>query len=90
MLTKPVLAVQLNATAAAFDDGLQWLLCQLRGAPGSQRWQPVSFVASNKSVLARVIAERGIMSLAEANLIVTALPASYPYAKKNRGPGGRG
>lgn len=56
-------------------DENQWMLCRARGQTG--KWQPVSFVGSDKRVLRRVIREWGVSASPDAESAVNALPDGF-------------
>jgi hypothetical protein len=53
----------------------QWMLCQARGRTG--KWQPISFIGSNKRVLRRLMREKGVTCTPEADAAVNALPEDF-------------
>ena len=63
----------LNDTWALATDGLQWILQRKQGS----KWRGVSFIASSKAVLRRVLREKGVTPTQEANRAVDALLESY-------------
>lgn len=54
-------------------DRNQWMLCRKRGP----KWQPVSFVGSNKGVLRRIMREDGVTCTPEADAAVNALSDEF-------------
>ena len=55
-------------------DECQWMVMKGRQKNGAQNWRPVSFIASNKLVLARVIGELGITPTPAAQKSLDQLP----------------
>ena len=53
----------------------QWILMRWKG--GGKRWRPISFVASNKGVLMRVLRENGIEIAPEAWTPLKRLPDTF-------------
>ena len=72
--TEPII-LRLSDDWALGYDRLQWMVMRWRGK--SKGWRPVSFVASNKVVLRRVIAEKGITPTPEARSALAAFPDSF-------------
>lgn len=62
-------------------DENQWMLCRARGKAG--KWQPIAFVGSNKRVLRRVMRERGVICIPEADAAVNALPDVFIVWRDN-------
>lgn len=56
-------------------DRLQWLLVQWQGE--ARGWRPISFVASNKGVLMRVLRENDVTPTPEAKAALDRLPATF-------------
>lgn len=56
-------------------DENQWMLCQARGRTG--KWQPVSFIGSNKRVLRRLVREKGVICTPDADAALSALPDDF-------------
>lgn len=58
-------------------DERQWMVMKGRQKNGKQIWRPVSFVASTKLVLARVIGEHGITPTPAAQKSLDQLPERF-------------
>jgi len=54
-------------------DENQWMLCRARGKAG--KWQPISFIGSNKRVLRRLLRESGVNLSTEAEDAVNGVNA---------------
>ena len=63
-------------------DRIQWMVVRARKSKDRIKWQPASFVASNKAVLARVLDEKGIAVPPDAsgavNRFFVALAHEFP------------
>ena len=59
-------------------DRLQWLLCRKRHRDDKTIWQPVGFIASDKRMLARILAKEGLFNSQELNPAVHAFLAAPP------------
>ena len=81
------LFLRLDANHALASDGNQWILQSRAG----RDWRSVSFIASTKRVLRRVIGEYGISLTPEAAEYLDAMPATFGEWQKLRdqphGPG---
>ena len=66
--------LRLNDRWAISFDRLQWLVMQ---RTGSGRWQAVSFVASEKRVLQRVLREKGCHPTLEAANALLHMPERF-------------
>lgn len=53
--------IHLNSDWALDADSLQWILQRRRVSNNQEVWQAISFVASTKTVLTRVIQQHGIV-----------------------------
>ncbi len=67
--------LQLSERWALGNDSLQWIVYRWKGS--SKGWRPISFVASNKGVLVRVINEHGIILTPEAKAILASFPEAF-------------
>lgn len=53
--------LQLNDGWVVMSDGLQWIIAKARKRGIERDWKPVSYIGSNKSTLARVLREMGVI-----------------------------
>ena len=58
-------------------DDLQWMLLRGKMRGEERYWNPVSFVASSKSILLRVLREKGVQPSAAAKEKLDALPDRF-------------
>jgi hypothetical protein len=64
-------------------DRLQWMVQRQYMSKGQVKWQPVSFVASTKDVLARCLREKGCPP-ADVERLLAGLPAAFEEWAKTR------
>jgi hypothetical protein len=57
-------------------DRLQWMVQRRYMSAGRAKWQPVSFVASTRDVLARCLREKGCPP-ADAERLLASLPSTF-------------
>lgn len=69
------LFLQLNNKWALAADRQQWVVMRWKGT--AQGWRLISFVASNKGVLMRVLSERGVKPTPEAEAVLDTLPDTF-------------
>ena len=67
--------LRLSEGWALGHDRFQWMLVQWQGE--ARGWRSVSFVASNKGVLMRVLGENGITPTPEAKAALDRLPDTF-------------
>jgi hypothetical protein len=65
-------------------DKLQWMVMRRYTSGGQVKWQPVSFVASTKVILARCLREEGCPQ-ADAERLLAGLPSIFEEWAKTRG-----
>ena len=58
-------------------DPLQWMLMRAKIRGGQRDWQPVAFVATEKRILRRVLAEKGVQPTPEAQAALDAMPDTF-------------
>jgi len=58
-------------------DNQQWIVYKRRQQQGKTAWRPMSFIASKKLVLLRVIAELGCVPTADAQRDLDQLPDTF-------------
>ena len=71
---------ELNPQWAIGADGRQWMVMRRHDRrPGDRRsaWEPLSFIATERRILERVIRERGIIPTPEGQANLDALPAAF-------------
>ena len=61
-------------------DPLQWLLCLERHRGGIITWQPISFIASNKRMLACAMAREGLFNRPDLCAAVHAFLSTAPLS----------
>jgi len=61
-------------------DPLQWMICRERFRRGVITWQPVSFIASNKRMLASAIARAGLFNRPDLYPAVHAFLSASPHS----------
>ena len=80
-------------------DPLQWMLMRARKRQEHTYWQPVSYIASEKRILCRVLRETGVEPTPEAAEYIGAMPDTFREwyalresagAQPGSGSGGRG
>jgi hypothetical protein len=88
--------LRLDAKFALGADDLQWILYRARhkdiplGAPLRQRdWDPVSFISSNKDILARCMREKGCFPAGQGAEWMASLTFSFKQWKAAQ-PGCKG
>ena len=69
--------LRLNEDWALAHDALQWILQKRWKWKGSEKWQAVAFIASEKRLLRRVLRENGIRVSPEADAALKGLPATF-------------
>jgi hypothetical protein len=69
--------LSLNEDCAIAYDKLQWIVQYRRMPKGSEKWQAVAFIASDKRVLSRVLREKGVPLSPEAEAALNGLPATF-------------
>ena len=69
--------LRLSDDWALGSDPLQWIVCQRRKLHGETKWQAVSFVESETSILRRVLYEQGVVAFPEADAALNAFPDSF-------------
>ena len=69
--------LRLNGHWALACDRLQWVVQHRRGKPGREQWRPVSFVATDRRVLLRVLRENGVEFTPEARTALESLPDTF-------------
>ena len=69
--------LRLNGDWALAYDRLQWIVQRRRGKPGRAQWRPVSFVATNRRVLLRILRENGVEPTPEAQAALETLPETF-------------
>jgi hypothetical protein len=76
--------LRLSEKWALGYDPLQWMVMRWRGK--AKGWRPISFVASNKAVLMRVLEEDGCEITPEAWTTLKRLPDTFKewLAEQNR------
>jgi hypothetical protein len=67
---------------AIASDGIQWIL-QRRRMSGQKGWRPVSFVRSEKVILARCMREKGV-DVDTASLLLAGLPDTFDQWKTSQ------
>ena len=65
--------IQLSSNWRLKADAHQWIVQKW----GSPRWRSVSFIASNKHVLMRVLRERNVIPTDKARLALDMLPERF-------------
>jgi len=58
-------------------DQYQWMLLRSKKRGDQSYWNPVDFIATKKTVLLRVLAERGIRLTPEASAYIEQMPNSF-------------
>ena len=66
---------RLNPECSLGFDRAQWIVRKKKGTQG--KWNPVSFVASNKDILRRVLGEHGVVVTQEAKAAIDAMPHQF-------------
>ena len=69
--------LMLNGRWALAFDRLQWIVQHRRGKPGREQWRPVSFVATDRRVLQRVLCENGVELTPETQAALESLPGTF-------------
>lgn len=64
-------------------DRCQWIVLRRRNSRTQKGWKPVSFIASNKSTLRRVLREKGIKLDAAAECQLDALDETFLAWQRN-------
>ena len=64
-------------------DGSQWIILKRRNSRTQTGWKPVSFIASNKTTLRRVLREKGIKPDAAAERQLDALDETFVEWQRN-------
>ena len=67
---------------AVASDGIQWIL-QRRRMGTQQGWRPLSFVRSERDILARCMREKGV-DVDTANLLLSGLPDTFDQWKASQ------
>ena len=62
-------------------DHNQWILLRQRNLRTQRGWKPEAFVGSSRAVLQRVLLEKGITPVPEAERKMDALPFSFVRSK---------
>jgi hypothetical protein len=62
--------------ALGFDDN-QWILLRRRNFRTQRGWKPVSFIATNKTILLRVLRESAVQPTPDAQIKLDALPVRF-------------
>jgi hypothetical protein len=65
---------------AVGSDGLQWILMRRETRKAGPFWNPVSFVRSDRDILARCMREKGVGE-ATARLLLAGLPDTFDQWK---------
>ena len=68
-------ALRLNTEWSLGFDRAQWIVRKKVGAKG--RWNPVSFIGSDKDILWRVLGEHGVAVTPEAKAAIDAMPHRF-------------
>jgi len=83
--------IELAPGWALSADDLQWILCKAdkRGPQAEKRhrrapWRGVSFIASTKSILRRVLREKGVIPTLEAARYLDAMPDTFQEWHRKR------
>lgn len=58
-------------------DSLQWIVLRRRNLRTQCGWKPVSFIATNKSILRRVLREAGVQPNPKASKYLDAMPDTF-------------
>ncbi len=66
---------RLNSEWSLGFDRAQWIVRKKAGTKG--RWNPVSFVGSDKNILWRVLGENGVVVTPEAKAAIDAMPHRF-------------
>jgi hypothetical protein len=69
--------LRLSDDWALGSDPLQWIVYRWRKLRGETKWQAVSFVESETSILRRVLYEQGVVAFPEADAALNAFPDSF-------------
>ena len=87
MADKPLFTLDAEARWRLAYDRQQWVLQHRTGKPRVRRlegytitdsgWRAVSFIGSEKRVLARVLGEKGVILTTEAQARLDALPETF-------------
>lgn len=64
-------------------DELQWIVLRRRNKRTQTGWKPVSFIASNKTTLRRVLREKGVRLDAKAERQLDALDENFLEWQRN-------
>ncbi len=88
--------LRLSERWSLATDGLQWIVQRAnrdRSKEGGLDWRGISFVASNKSTLKRVLLEKGAVIDSEGHAALRALPETFrarpTHQNQAIGPPGR-
>ena len=76
---------RLNPEWSLGFDRAQWIVRKKVGTKG--RWNPVSFVGSDKDILWRVLGEHGVVVTPEARAAIDAMPHRFLDWLAERGAG---
>jgi hypothetical protein len=69
---------------ALASDGHQWMLMRRHKRPGKvDTWDPISFVSSTRTILARCCAEKGVEA-GTAAILLEGLPDSFDLWKRSQ------
>ena len=68
---------ELSDSWALGFDPLQWILFTRRNKRTQRGWKPVSYIASQKRILERCLAENGVQPTPEARVKLDALPGTF-------------
>lgn len=63
-------------SALGADNG-QWIVYRRRKRRDHSYWNPISFIASSKAILTRVLREKGIQLTSEAQDFIDSMPGSF-------------
>tara|TARA_R110000787_G_scaffold21236_5_gene62939 strand:+ start:1645 stop:1965 length:321 start_codon:yes stop_codon:yes gene_type:complete len=69
--------LRLGVRWALSADNLQWILLKARNHKGRTKWQPVSYISTNKAVLRRVLREEGVELCPDGERALNALNESF-------------
>jgi hypothetical protein len=68
---------------ALASDGIQWMLMRYKTRKSGPYWQPVSFVRSEREILARCMREKGV-GAEMARLLLSGLPETFDEWKTSQ------
>ena len=66
---------RLNSEWSLGFDRAQWIVRKKAGTKGN--WNPVSFIGSDKGVLSRVLAEKGVIPTKTAQIALSHMPMRF-------------